>query len=109
MHEGTDIAIPKGGAVGANVTGTVVYAGYGAQGSGYGGYGNTVAVRDKDGNVHVYGHLDSVNVKQGQKISLNSLLGRAGNTGDSRGVHLHYEVRKGGQLHNTLNPRNYFG
>lgn len=106
-HKGMDFALPKGHKVGANVGGTVIYAGFGQKGSGYGGYGNVVAVKDSNGNVHVYGHLDSVNVKVGQKVSGGVLLGGVGSTGQSTGNHLHYEVRKGGQLGNVLDPRNY--
>lgn len=84
-----------------------MFAGFGQKGSGYGGYGNVVAIKDSSGNVHVYGHLDSVSVKKGQKISSGVLLGKSGNTGRSTGAHLHYEVRKKGQLNNNINPRLY--
>lgn len=107
FHHGVDIATPKGTALGATVRGTVVYAGYGQKGSGYGGYGYAVAIRDHAGNVHVYGHLDSVSVKKGQTVKAGQLVGKTGNSGNSTGAHLHYEVRKGGQLKNTLNPMDY--
>jgi murein DD-endopeptidase MepM/ murein hydrolase activator NlpD len=108
-HKGLDIAVGKGTPIGANVSGTVVYAGMGTKGSGYGGYGNSVAVKDSSGNVHLYAHLDSVNVKVGQRVNTGTLLGKSGNTGDSSGYHLHYEVRKNGQLGNVVNPSNYLG
>lgn len=107
QHQGVDIATPKGTAIGSNVKGKVIYAGFGKSGSGYGGYGNVVAVKDANGNVHMYAHLDSVNVKVGQSIDSGSLLGRSGSTGKSTGPHLHYEVRKGGQIGNNLNARSY--
>ncbi|MET3699342.1 peptidase M23-like protein [Bacillus oleivorans] len=106
-HQGLDLALPKGTAVGSNISGEVIYAGMGKSGTGYGGYGNVVAIKDSNGNVHVFGHLDSVNVKKGQKISTGTLLGKSGNTGKSTGAHLHYEVRKNGELNNNLNPRKY--
>lgn len=106
-HQGIDLALPKGTEVGANISGTVVFAGFGQKGSGYGGYGYAVAVKDSSGNVHVYGHLDSVSVKKGQKISSGTLLGKSGSTGRSTDPHLHYEVRKKGQLNNNINPKIY--
>lgn len=102
-----DFGVPTGTAIGANVAGTVVYAGWGNKGTGYGGYGYAVGVKDANGHVHVYGHLSGVNVKVGQKVSLGTLLGKSGNTGQSKGAHLHYEVRKNGVLGNSLDPSFY--
>src|SRR5690625_6830802 len=63
-------------------------------GSGFGGDGIVVAIKDKSDCLHVYAHLDSVAVKVGQKVSKGQMVGRQGNTGQSTGSHLHYEVRK---------------
>lgn len=99
-----DIAIPVGTGLSSNIQGEVVYAGMGKKGTGYNSYGITVAIKDYKGNIHVYGHMDSVNVKVGQKVGLGDLLGKSGNTGRSEGPHLHYEVRKNGKLGDTLDP-----
>jgi Peptidase family M23 len=85
--------MPKGSSIGATVGGTVVYADFGKTGSGYGGYGNTVAVKDAFGNIHRYAHMDKINVKVGQKIDRGTIVGTAGSTGRSTGVHLDYGVK----------------
>ena len=59
-----------------------------------GGYGNYVFIKDNKGYYHRYGHLNKVDVKNGQKIHKGTVLGLQGNTGNSTGSHLHYEVRK---------------
>jgi Peptidase family M23/Transglycosylase SLT domain len=93
MHNGIDIAMPKGSTVGATTGGTVVYAQFGKTGSGYGGYGNVVVVKDANGNLHQYSHLDSINVKVGQQVNAGVKLGGAGSTGRSTGSHLDYMVK----------------
>ena len=58
--------------------------------------GNRVLVRHSDGTLGYYGHLKpgAVVVKEGQYVHPGQLLGLSGNTGFSRGPHLHFEVRK---------------
>jgi hypothetical protein len=85
--------MPKGATVGATTGGTVVYAGFGQTGSGYGGYGNVVVVKDAQGNLHQYSHLDSISVKVGQQVGGGTKLGGAGSTGKSTGNHLDYMVK----------------
>ena len=95
-HRGIDIAGNKGDKIGATTAGTVTYAGWGKSGTGYGNYGNVVAVTAADGKTYLYAHLDSTKVKKGDKVGVNQTIGTMGNTGDSNGVHLHYEVRTNG-------------
>ena len=65
--------------------GTVVYAGVN------GGYGNYVSVLSDDGEHRFcYGHLDSINVEYGQRVSKGDVLGVIGNTGNSTGRHLDF-------------------
>lgn len=85
--------MPKGAAVGTTTAGTVVYAQFGKTGSGYGGYGNVVVVKDANGQLHQYSHLDAIGVKVGQKVNAGSVIGKAGSTGKSTGSHLDYEVK----------------
>ncbi len=54
--------------------------------------GNNVKVKNLDGNVTVYQHLYSVNVKVGDKVKQGQVLGTIGSSGAVTGNHLHYEV-----------------
>lgn len=57
------------------------------------GYGNLIKIQHFNGTMTVYGHLSEVLVKEGEKVSQGQLIGRMGNTGNSNGCHLHFEVR----------------
>lgn len=57
------------------------------------GYGNSIRVRDADGNTWIYGHLASINVKQGDQIAENQSIGIMGNSGYATGVTMHLEAR----------------
>ena len=70
-----------------------MYKRQGKKGTGLGGYGNVVVVQDSKGALHVYGHMNSIGVKKGDKVSQGSQLGGQGSSGKSSGDHLHYEVR----------------
>jgi murein DD-endopeptidase MepM/ murein hydrolase activator NlpD len=68
--------------------------------------GNYLMIDHLDGFYTYYGHFDSVNGKQGDKVTTSSILGIMGITGTATGVHLHFEVRKGGQSYDfRFNPR----
>ncbi|MEY4713409.1 MAG: hypothetical protein RIS88_2859 [Pseudomonadota bacterium] len=54
--------------------------------------GNTVIVRHDRGLETLYGHLDKILVKEGQEVPEDAILGTVGNTGQSTGKHLHFEV-----------------
>lgn len=97
-HKGIDFATPMNTPIGTTTGGTVVHAGSGR------GFGNYVAVRDNQGYVHIYAHLNNMNVKVGQKVSAGQIIGRSGATGVATGPHLHYEVRKGGLGGTSVNP-----
>ncbi|RSK34423.1 LysM peptidoglycan-binding domain-containing protein [Bhargavaea beijingensis] len=96
QHNGIDIARPSGKAILAADAGTVTATGP------QGGYGNRVVVDHGNGYTTLYAHLESISVKPGQKLAQGQKLGVMGNTGNSTGVHLHFEVRKNGQLINPL-------
>lgn len=121
FHTGIDLVKNKGGKnapIEAFTGGTVLFSGMGRTGSGFGGYGNVVLIKDKNNRGQVYAHLNSVSVKKGQTISKGQVIGRQGTTGNSTGEHLHYEVRKTAQnsapygwiadrANNCLDPTDY--
>ncbi len=107
FHKGIDFAGPLGTPIKANVGGNVVQAGYGSSGSGYGGYGNVVAI-SSGLYTHLYGHLQKVLTKVGQSIAAGQVIGLLGSTGQSTGPHLHYEVRKSGTMQ-TVDPEQFLG
>ena len=56
-------------------------------------WGNYVCIRTEAGQYHYYCHLASRAVTKGQKVTAGTKLGVMGDTGNSRGAHLHFEVR----------------
>lgn len=94
FHSGIDLVKSHRALIEAFVEGEVVYAGMGRTGSGLGGYGNVVFIKDKNGYGHLYAHLDSVNVKKSQHVKKGQVIGTQGSTGRVTGSHLHYEIRK---------------
>lgn len=57
------------------------------------GYGNYVMIEHKNGLVTLYAHMEKVQVKEGQTVKKGTVIGFMGNTGNSFGAHLHFEVR----------------
>ena len=69
--------------------------------------GNYVKIKDAEGNIWIYAHMtqNTVTVTKGQQVSQGQELGKMGNSGSSAGVHLHYEVRVGGDSSsNAVDP-----
>jgi len=96
LHKGIDIARPSDRTIKAADNGTVVSAGYD------GGYGNKVVINHNNGIKTVYAHLDSISVTVGQVVSQGQKIGVMGKTGNSTGVHLHFEVYENGNLKNPM-------
>ncbi len=88
-HPGLDIAVPEGTEVRAAGGGLVVEVSETAE------YGKMVRLAHPQGYETRYGHLSQTRVRQGDRISLGSVIGLSGNTGRSTAPHLHFEVRKG--------------
>jgi murein DD-endopeptidase MepM/ murein hydrolase activator NlpD len=61
-------------------------------------------VEHKNGYETLYGHLSSLNVKEGQYVKSGNVIGFAGSTGRSTGPHLHYEILKNNQ---NVDPARY--
>lgn len=87
-HKGIDLAEKgqAGYAVEAAGAGRVTFAGS------KGGYGLTIEVTHPNGYKTQYSHLSSLNVKKGDEIAAGTPIGKAGNSGNSSGPHLHLEV-----------------
>ncbi len=88
-HKGMDIAAPLGTPVYAAASGTVIDVGSGWNG----GYGNSVMIKNDDGNITVYAHLSETATEVDAVVEEGQLIGYVGSTGDSSGNHLHFEVR----------------
>jgi len=68
------------------------------------GYGRTIVIDHVSGYKSRYAHLTRCFVKRGESVKRGDPIGIAGNTGNSRGYHLHYEVSRYGKL---TDPKNY--
>lgn len=90
MHTGVDIGAGYGTPVRAAAPGQVVVAGV------ISGYGNAIVVDHGNGLATLYGHLSRFGVHPGQRVAAGQTLGAVGNTGNSTGPHLHFEVRVNG-------------
>jgi len=71
----------------AGEPGTVVWSGWMT------GLGNTVILALQDGTQVVFGHLSTLALKRGDQAGAGQLLGASGNSGNSTGDHLHFEIR----------------
>jgi len=100
MHSGIDFAGTKGEPIFATGNGVVVKA----ERSGN-GYGSVIEVNHGFGYVTRYAHLNSFDVKPGQRILRGEKIGELGNSGRSTGPHLHYEVLFRGR---NVNPLAYY-
>lgn len=90
LHGGIDIAVPVGTAVHAADTGTVRIAGW------VGGYGNYICIQHTSSMSTCYGHNSRLMVNVGQSVRQGQVIAASGNTGNSTGPHVHFEVRING-------------
>ena len=100
MHYGMDFSAEIGTPVYATGDGKVIRAD-----SRSSGYGRHIRIDHGFGYITLYGHLNQYNVRKGQKVKRGEIIGYVGNTGRSRGPHLHYEVHLNGK---KLNPVNFY-
>jgi len=113
-HGGVDMAPYNGAAnlIIAAADGKVIFSGWN------GGYGNCIMIDHGDGTVTLYAHMSTLLVRAGEIVIRGQHIGRAGTTGYSTGVHLHFEVREynkppvrsylGGGADYRYNPMAYF-
>ncbi|WP_405980123.1 M23 family metallopeptidase [Streptomyces sp. NBC_00158] len=102
-HSGQDFAVPTGTKVKAAGVGTVVKAGPNGGGDGP-AYGNAIVIKHADSTYSQYAHLSKIQVKIGQKVSAGQQIALSGNTGNSSGPHLHFEIRTTPNYGSAVNP-----
>lgn len=96
-HTGVDIASnEENEPILAAKDGTVTFSGAAES------YGNCIKIEHKGGFVTLYGHLSELGAAVGDKVKKGEKIGIMGNTGDSTGQHLHFEVIKNGAY---INPK----
>ena len=94
FHQGCDFAAPEGTPIYAADKGTVLYATY--DGGYNGGAGNWVVIAHGNGVVTKYMHASAVYVSVGQQVERGQNIAAVGNTGNSFGAHLHFQVEVNG-------------
>lgn len=92
-HRGVDVSAEIGTPVRALGDGLVGYANNSVD-----GYGNLLVLLHAGGEVSAYAHLDAIHVHAGQVVRAGQVVARSGNTGLSRGPHLHFEWREQGRV-----------
>ncbi|MCL1797005.1 MAG: peptidoglycan DD-metalloendopeptidase family protein [Eggerthellaceae bacterium] len=94
FHQGADFAASTGTPIYAADSGTVMYATY--DGGYNGGAGNWVVIAHGGGMVTKYMHASAVYVSPGQRVDRGQNIAAVGNTGNSFGSHLHFQVEVNG-------------
>lgn len=100
LHSGIDFSSEIGAPVYATADGVVEFAQLGFNG----GYGNLIKIDHSFGFKTYYAHLDSVVVRRGDFVKKGQMIAHSGNSGNSTGPHLHYEIRFLGAY---INPQNF--
>ncbi len=98
LHAGIDLAAPMLTPEYAAMDGVVLEAGPAS------GYGNAVYIQHENGDVTVYGHMETILVEAGQVVRAGDTIALLGNRGQSTGPHLHFEVHVGGLNGTKVDP-----
>ena len=98
MHWGIDLAAPMLTPEYAAMDGVVVRAGAAT------GFGLAVYIEHANGDVTVYGHMQTIEVVQGQNVRAGDTIALLGMRGQSTGPHLHFEVHQGGMNGPKIDP-----
>jgi murein DD-endopeptidase MepM/ murein hydrolase activator NlpD len=102
-HSGQDFAVASGTNVMAAHGGTVVKAGGNGAGDGP-AYGNAIVIRHGNGTYSQYAHLSRIDVRIGQIVKTGQHIALSGNTGNSSGPHLHFEIRTTANYGSAIDP-----
>lgn len=98
MHEGVDLAAEIGTDVLAFADGTVDYIGESPA------YGMYLQLRHGNGVTTFYAHCSQLCVQKGQKVNMGDVVAKVGDTGNTTGPHLHFEMKRDGEF---LDPQPY--
>jgi murein DD-endopeptidase MepM/ murein hydrolase activator NlpD len=98
MHWGIDLAAPMYTPEYAAMDGVVLQAGPAS------GFGLAVYILHSNGDVTVYGHMDSILVSAGQYVQAGQKIALLGMRGESTGPHLHFEIHRGGIEGTRIDP-----
>lgn len=90
-HRGIDYGCPMGTAILASADGVVTYVRNLKE-----GYGNYIIIAHEENYATVYAHLSEILVRENQRVSKGQVIGKSGNSGNSTGPHLHFELRING-------------
>lgn len=90
MHNGIDIANAVGTPILAVMDGTVIDSGPAS------GYGNWIRIKHDDGAISVYGHMVTLDVRVGERVTAGQKIAGMGSLGFSTGSHLHFEIHPDG-------------
>lgn len=99
-HRGIDIGGVTGNPIYAVDAGVVVYSDWNQN-----GYGNLIVVDHGNGWQSVYAHLDGFRKYCGENVEQGEEIGTLGNTGNSSGPHLHFELRN--EQFGAVNPHDF--
>lgn len=97
-HTGVDFCGNLGDSIVASDCGTVVFSGWS------GGYGNIIKIDHNNGYVTYYAHCSELYAKEGDVVQKGDVIATLGNTGNSTGPHVHFEIRYAGDC---LDPLGY--
>ncbi|MFW5658954.1 MAG: M23 family metallopeptidase [Bacteroidota bacterium] len=100
MHYGIDFMAKVGTPVKATATGYVAEAGVKKNGR-----GKYIVINHGEGYKTRYSHLSELKVRRGQHIKRGDVIALSGNSGLSKGPHLHYEVLYKGE---SIDPIDFF-
>lgn len=98
-HDGVDLAAPRGTAVLASAPGRIIQI---KRSDLLAGYGNYVEIDHGNGFITRYSHMEEIEVRAGQQVKKDEIIGTVGSTGGSIAPHLHYEVIKDGVSHDPI-------
>lgn len=98
FHWGVDLAAPYGAPIYAAGDGVVLRAGPAT------GFGQAVYIQHANGDTTVYGHMEKILVTVGERVRAGQQIALVGAEGEATGPHLHFEVHKGSEYGEKINP-----